>query len=267
MNPSTMAHVNGFTYGVVNPLVAYAIACVGAALGLRCTVRALALPPGERRGWLLLAAAAIGSGIWTMHFIAMLGFTVTDSTVVYNIPITVFSLLLAIFVVGVGVFYVGYRPKGTGSLLVGGILTGCGVAVMHYIGMAALQVQGAVSYSPLLVAASVGIAVFAATAALWMTLNVRGLPAALGAALVAGVAVVAMHYTAMQAVSVRLDGRAVGAGVPASQFILPVAVGIIVFLTVSGIVVAMSPQESARARARAEARTPDRIRIDLFDGR
>lgn len=260
MNHGTMAHLDGFQYGWVNPVVAYVIACVGAAIGLRCTARALTLEPRRRIGWLLLAAGAIGCGIWSMHFIAMLGFRVDASTLVYDIPLTLVSLLVAVVVVGLGIGYVGYRGSGTPTLLVSGVLTGCGVAVMHYIGMAAMQVEGAVSYSTPTVVASVAIAVAAATAALWMTLHVKGLPAALGAALIAGVAVVAMHYTAMAAVTVTLDGRPAGTGVPASQFILPLAVGIMVVLAVAGIAIALSPQESELDwGSKGEP-----IRVDLF---
>ncbi|MFC1419693.1 MHYT domain-containing protein [Streptacidiphilus cavernicola] len=258
--------MNGFTYGMVNPLLAYLIATIGAGLGLRCTVRALALPPERRRGWLLLAAGAIGCGIWTMHFIAMLGFSVTDATVVYNVPLTLVSLAVAVLVVGLGVFYVGYRPAGWGTLLVGGVLTGVGVAGMHYLGMSAMNVGGTVGYKPLVVVASVAIAVFAATAALWMTLNIRGFWSSVLSALVAGVAVTAMHYTAMQAVTVRLSQDLRPNGTPAAEFVLPLAVGIVVFLTVSAIVVAMSPHDSDRDR-RKDDEDQERIQVLLFDGK
>ena len=261
-----MAHMNGFTYGLVNPLLAYLIAVIGAALGLRCTVRALSLPRERRRGWLLLAASAIGCGIWTMHFIAMLGFSVTDGTIVYDVPLTLLSLVVAVVVVGLGVFYVGYRPQGRGTLLVGGVLTGVGVAGMHYMGMAAMNVNGTVDYKPLLVAASVGVGVFAATAALWMTLNIRGFWPSVLSALIAGVAVCAMHYTGMQAVTVRLSQAAHPSGVPAAEFALPLAVGIVVFLTAAAIVVAMSPHESDRRR-REDTQDQERIQVLLFDGR
>ncbi|MHA6763661.1 MHYT domain-containing protein [Streptacidiphilus sp. PAMC 29251] len=256
--------MNGFAHGFVNPLLAYLIATIGAALGLRCTVRAISLPPERRRGWLLLAASAIGCGIWTMHFIAMLGFSVTDASIVYNVPLTLLSLAVAVVVVGIGVFYVGYRPQGWGTLLIGGVLTGVGVAVMHYMGMAAMNINGTVGYKPLIVVASVGIAVFAATAALWMTLNIRGVWASALSAMIAGVAVCAMHYTAMEAVTVRLVGGLPPHGTPAAQFILPVAVGIVVFLTVAGIVVAMSPHEDDRKR---QDEPQERIQVTLFDGR
>ena len=151
------------------------------------------------------------------------------------------------------------------TLLVGGTLTGLGVAGMHYLGMAAMDLNGTVSYDPGIVAASVGIAVFAATAALWMTLNIRRLWASALSALVAGVAVCAMHYTAMLAVSVRLNPDDAAGGVPAAQFVLPLAVAIVVFLTVVALVVALSPE--TRTRRPVEAPQQERIEVNLFDGR
>lgn len=71
--------VDGFTYGLVTPLVAYLMACLGGALGLRCTTRSMLVARSWRGGWLALGSAAIGSGIWTMHFIAMMGFTVKET--------------------------------------------------------------------------------------------------------------------------------------------------------------------------------------------
>ena len=261
-----MAHMDGFTYGWVNPVLAYLVACVAAALGLRCTVRALDLPRERRRGWLLLAASIIGCGIWTMHFIAMMGFSVTGASIDYSIPLTLASLVVAILVVGFGVFYVGYREPSVLSLLVGGTMTGLGVAVMHYLGMAAMEVGGSVHYNPAIVGASVAIAVFAATAALWMTLNIRRMWASAVAAAVAGVAVCAMHYTAMLAVSVQLNPDLTASGSPASDFILPVAVGIVVFLFIVAIVVVMSP-EVGYDREPFEPASEERITVTLFDGR
>ncbi|GAA1393902.1 MHYT domain-containing protein [Kitasatospora putterlickiae] len=260
------APIDGFHYGWINPVLSYAVACLGAALGLRCTVRALDLPPRRRLGWLLLGAAEIGCGIWTMHFLAMLGFTVTGSTILYNVPLTLCSLLLAITVCGLGILYVGYRPRGLSTLLVGGTVMGLGVAAMHYLGMAAMHVQGEVSYDTAIVATSVAIAVAASTAALWMTLNITGLLASLASALIAGVAVVAMHYTGMAAVSVVLDGSAPAGGLPASQFITPLAVAILVLLALGGIALMLSPQDASLS-GRAAAPRPEPVRVPLFERR
>ena len=87
--------VDGFRYGAVTPVAAYLMACLGGALGLRCIVRSLLNAPSWKTGWLALGAAAIGCGIWTMHFIAMIGFHVEETRVRYDAATTVLSLVVA----------------------------------------------------------------------------------------------------------------------------------------------------------------------------
>lgn len=101
--------VDGFSYGVVTPLVGFLMACLGGALGLRCTTRSLLVTDRWRPAWLALGSAAIGSGIWTMHFVAMMGFSIQKAPIHYDEPMTYASLGLAIVMVGVGIFIVGYR--------------------------------------------------------------------------------------------------------------------------------------------------------------
>ena len=90
-----MGHLDHATFGWLTPVLSYAMACIGAALGLRCTVRALAATGRSRRNWLITAASAIGTGIWTMHFVAMLGFGVSGTEIHYNVPLTILSLVVA----------------------------------------------------------------------------------------------------------------------------------------------------------------------------
>ncbi|WP_052433301.1 MHYT domain-containing protein [Streptacidiphilus carbonis] len=259
--------MDGFTHGWLNPALAYLVACLGAVIGLRCTARGLTLPRRRRLSWLLLASGCIGGGIWAMHFIAMMGFTVTNMAITYNLRLTMLSLVVAVVVVGFGVCCVGYWPDSQLALYLGGALTGFGVAGMHYLGMAAMQIGGAVDYNPWIVAASVAIAVFAATAALWMTLNISHAWASIASALVAGIAVCAMHYTAMLAVSVHFgteEGPA--GGVPVDQFVFPVAVGIVAFITLSVIVIALAPEVQLQQERRQRVAPQARIQVDLFDG-
>jgi NO-binding membrane sensor protein with MHYT domain len=244
-----------FSHGLLTPAFGYLVMTMAAAIGLRCTVRALNTTGSSRRNWLLVGSTAIGSGIWTLHFIAMLGFGVIGSSVRYNVPLTLLSLVLAILVVGMGVFIVGYGRSRTLSLMFGGLGMGLGVATMHYSGMAAVQVNGAIEYNSGLVLLSVLIAITAATAALWLVLTIQGLSGALGAALVMGLAVSTMHYTAMAAVSVQLDSgveRLVGA--TAMEFIFPLSVGIGAILFVAFTVVAVSPIEEERGEAEVAMR-------------
>ncbi|MEU9892378.1 MHYT domain-containing protein [Streptomyces phaeochromogenes] len=235
--------VDGFSYGMVTPLAAYVMACLGAALGLRCITRSLRNDQSWKPGWLALGAASIGSGIWTMHFIAMIGFQVEESRIRYDVGLTILSLAVAIVVVGLGVFAVGYRGANTATLLMAGTFTGIGVAAMHYIGMAAIRVNGSLEYDVRTVALSVVIAIVAATAALWAAVAIRGFMTSLGASLVMGVAVSGMHYTGMAAVSVHLHDATGSPGVGGSAYslLLPMLLGPALFLLLAAVVVMFDP--------------------------
>jgi NO-binding membrane sensor protein with MHYT domain len=237
-------------------VLSYVMACMGAALGLRCTVRALGATGRSRRNWLITAASALSTGIWTMHFVAMLGFGVSGTDIRYDVPLTMLSLLVAMVVVCAGVFAVGYGRDRGRALVLGGLTTGLGVASMHYLGMAAMRLHGHVSYDPMLVGLSVLIAVVAATAALWAALNIKS-PVAVGAAsLVMGAAVSSMHYTGMFAVRVDVTpSGAVLPGATAMQFIFPLAVGLGSYLFLTSAFVALSPSTGER-EATASAQRP-----------
>ncbi|MFI2433821.1 MHYT domain-containing protein [Streptomyces sp. NPDC018693] len=235
--------VDGFSYGLVTPLVAYLMACLGGALGLRCTTRALLVAHSWRPGWLALGAAAIGSGIWTMHFVAMMGFTVRDAPIHYDRPTTFASLGVAIVMVGIGIFIVGYKGASGTALFTGGTITGLGIASMHYLGMAGLRLNGALEYNTAMVALSVVIAMVAATAALWAAGQVRGLMWSVGASLVMGLAVSGMHYTGMAALSVHLHGTGAPATGDLSATVLaPMLIGPLAFLCLAGAVVLFDPR-------------------------
>ncbi|MEU6915662.1 MHYT domain-containing protein [Streptomyces olindensis] len=234
--------VDGFSYGLVTPLVAYLMACLGGALGLRCTTRSMLVAQSWRPGWLALGSAAIGSGIWTMHFIAMMGFTVHGTPIHYDKSMTFASLAVAIVMVGIGIFIVGYRGARGTALFTGGTITGLGIASMHYLGMASMRLDGKLEYNTFTVGASVVIAMGAATAALWAAGQVRGFLWSVGASLVMGLAVSGMHYTGMAALSVHLHGTAEPAtGESPAALLAPMLVGPLAFLLLAGVVVMFDP--------------------------
>ncbi|WP_105970364.1 MHYT domain-containing protein [Streptomyces geranii] len=234
--------VSNFYYGAVTPVVAYLMACLGAALGLRCTTRSLRRPH-RRAGWLALGATAIGCGIWTMHFIAMIGFNVQGALVTYDTTKTLLSLVVAIAVVSVGVFLVGYRGGSPATLATAGTVTGLGVAAMHYLGMAAIHTNGTLGYDTPTVILSIVIAIAAATAALWVVVSIHALWASLGASLVMGVAVTGMHYTGMAAVSVHLTGHSATSqsSTDLLSFLLAMLAGPLVVLLVAAVIVMFDP--------------------------
>ncbi|WP_446223158.1 MHYT domain-containing protein [Nocardia sp. IBHARD005] len=192
-----MLDIYHFSYGWITPVLAYFMSVTGCLLGLQCAARGRNADEG-RVAWLIGAAIAIGgTGIWVMHFIAMLGFTIRGADIRYHIPLTLCSAITAMAVVGIGLFMVNKPQPTLRSLLLGGTITGLGVGTMHYTGMYAMKSSATVKYDPAIVALSMVIAVVASVVALWFTLRVKGFLATVGAALIMGVAVCGMHYTAM----------------------------------------------------------------------
>ncbi|MGW2345310.1 MHYT domain-containing protein [Streptomyces sp. NPDC001661] len=235
------ATVDGFGYGAVTPVAAFLVASLGGGIGLRCTVRARQLDSGRPK-WLAYSALSLGVGIWTMHFIAMMGFQVHGAHLDYDARLTFLSLAVAVLVVGVGVFAAGYGGRRTPVLLGAGLFMGLGVAAMHYMGMAAMRFSGTLHYSAPIVAASVGVAVVAATAALWLIMNVRGFLVSLGASLLMGVAVCAMHYLGMEALTVELMAASGNTGSAVFTVLVPYLIGPFLVLFFAGAVLLFDPQ-------------------------
>ena len=149
--------------------------------------------------WLATSAVAMGGGIWSMHFVAMLAFSMPGMDVSYDVPLTALSLIVAILVTGIGLHAVSREKATPKILLFSGCFVGLGIVAMHYTGMAAMRMGAHVDYDTLWVAVSVLIALGAATVALWLAFQNTGLAQKLVAAVAMGLAISGMHYSAMQA--------------------------------------------------------------------
>lgn len=203
--------------------------------------------------WTELAAVAAGVGIWATHFIAMFAYQ-PDLPVGYDFATTLLSLCAAILVTGLGWgIALGKRRS---MALIGGAVVGCGVATMQYIGMAAVEVAGLVVWDKPLVMASVAIGVALAAAAFWAYRLPSQRVARLAPALLT-LAICALHFTAIAAVSINPDNAA---GIPVSSvdsetLAIAVTAGILVIFCV-GFAVILHERSLARARvAEAEQRT------------
>ncbi|HEY9874407.1 MAG TPA: MHYT domain-containing protein, partial [Candidatus Obscuribacterales bacterium] len=161
--------------------------------------------PRSRILWIVGGAIAMGTGIWSMHFIAMLAFKL-PLLVNYNVTITLLSCLVAIVASGLALLLFS-RPKlNIRVLFGGGSVMGLGIASMHYLGMAGMQVPGTTTnYDLWRVALSVAIAIAASSTALWLAFRFRN-PSQSGfnwlklcSAVVMGLAINGMHYTGMWA--------------------------------------------------------------------
>ena len=233
--------------GVYNPyLVALSIlvAVFAAYTALDLGGRVKGAQGGTRRVWLWAAAIAMGGGIWSMHFIGMLAFTL-PMTMSYDVGLTILSLLVAIVVTSGGFYVISYSNGSPLYLILGGIFMGLGIIAMHYTGMAAMQGNVQISYDPLLVALSVVIAIGAATIALWLAFRTTDLAQKLVAAVVMGLAISGMHYTGMQAAIFTAHGEAQDAA-SFDQTNLALAVACITFFILA-LAMAASLSEQRRA--------------------
>jgi PAS domain S-box-containing protein len=206
-----MAAVNligSYNYALVALSVLIAIFASYAALDL--AGRVTAASGWTRAIWLLGGAGAMGTGIWSMHYIGMLAF-ILPIPVAYHWPTVLLSLLAAILasVVALGVVS---RPKmGASRAVAGSVLMGAGIASMHYIGMAAMRLPAVCQFNSSLVIMSVVFAVLISFAALWIAFHFRNEKTGIGweksaGAVVMGAAIPVMHYTGMAAASFTPSG-------------------------------------------------------------
>jgi PAS domain S-box-containing protein len=166
-----------------------------------------------RAVWLLGGAGAMGTGIWSMHYIGMLAF-VLPVPVAYHWPTVLLSLLAAILASVVALGVVSRQKMGASRAVAGSVLMGAGIAGMHYIGMAAMRLPAICRFNSSLVVMSVVFAVLISFAALWITFHFRDEKKGIGwekltGAVVMGAAIPVMHYTGMAAASFTSSGTAV----------------------------------------------------------
>lgn len=253
-----MIELDHFSHGWVTPVLAYAMSVIGSVLALRCATHARASRwPG---GWLIAAAIALGgAGIWVMHFTAMLGFSIRGVSIRYDVPMTLLSAAIAVVVVWGGLSVVVRGHREAVALPLGGLITGLGVAAMHYLGMHAMHSGAHMEYSAGLVALSIVIAVVAATAALWFVLHVRGFPATMGAALIMGIAVCGMHYTGMASMTAHhMEGMPEPSGVSSVELLTPLIMVVTLVTMMLIVLVGLAEVDnSGRGESGSAADEPD----------
>src|ERR1700687_17 len=202
--------------------------------------------------WLVAAALTMGGGIWSMHFVAMLAF-IMPTPMSYDIGLTTLSLVVAIFVTGGGFYVISRQSASPLRLALSGIFMGLGIAGMHYTGMAAMRGHAELSYAPLFVLLSLVIAIGASTVALWLAFRTTDLGQKLVAAVVMGVAISGMHYTAMRAAIFTTHGPVheaqVNPGLDQTNLALLVAGATFVILA-SALIASLSEQKHAEEELR-----------------
>lgn len=155
--------------------------------------------------WMCGGALAMGSGVWSMHFIGMLAFGLPID-LGYDLTLTLVSLLIAVLSSGFALWLINQPSLPLLQLACGALIMGTGISSMHYMGMAAMRMQPGIDYDPQLFSASLAIAVCASAAALWIAFRLRRQTPYVrqirgAAAVLMGIAIVGMHYTGMAAAS------------------------------------------------------------------
>jgi signal transduction histidine kinase/uncharacterized membrane protein len=205
-----MHHHHG-TYDTILVLFSYIVA-IAASYTVLDLVNRISTTFGPRRWlWLTFGACSMGMGIWSMHFVGMLAFSL-PVPVAYHIPTVVLSVLFAIAASFAALHIVGRSKPTIRRIVSGGILLAAGIVAMHYVGMEAMLIP--IRYDAFYVGLSVLIALIAAITALWLSFYFRRDRAAnrgyillkLGSALIMGAAVAGMHYVGMVAASFELGG-------------------------------------------------------------
>lgn len=208
-----------------------------------------------RSTWLAVSAISTGFGIWATHFIAMLAFSPGIPNA-YNIMLTALSLIAAIVLTGAGLAVAVSWISGAGAWL-GGAMVGGGIAAMHYLGMAAFEIQGRVVWDPTLVTISIVLGGLIGAVALPVGLRGKSLKWKILGALLLTVAICSHHFTAMGAVSIIPDPTIEISEATLPSGLLAIAVALVGFiilvLALAGVALEM------RDRKRAELES-DRMR-------
>ena len=265
MNEAEMAVMSG---GVVDTVwspvlivLAYLIASLAAYTALDLAGRVVNSVGVARKVWLFGGAAAMGLGIWSMHFVGMmsLGLFVNGQEVGmgYNLPVTLLSVLIAMGASGIALYTVSRESMGIKQLAVAGPLMGIAIAGMHYTGMAAMRMAVNINWNYALVALSVLIAIAASLVALYLAFrfgrtegNLKFVLMGVAAA-VMGVAIVGMHYTGMAAASyAALDLNRVMEGSHASHGSLGYGVAVATVLVLGFALLASTLDRRYAAQAR-----------------
>ena len=172
------------------------VAVMASFTGLRLASGLRALPAGRRKLQIAKAAFALGAGIWSMHFVAMLAVRLPIA-IGYDALYTLASVLISILITGLGLALMFVGERSLMRTVQAGALTGLGIVSMHYVGMAAVSGYCLVSYDPAGFFVSSAVAILFSICALRLAYGRRTLLQLSFGAIVLGVTISGMHYSAM----------------------------------------------------------------------
>ncbi len=231
------------------------IAILGGYTGFGLAARIRGTPGVSRRTLLAGAAAFLGIGIWTMHFVGMLAAPIPADTVYLVLP-TIVSFLICALVVGVSLFFLSIGEPSQRRVISSAVLLGAGIASMHYVGIHGLAGNFAIEHNSPMVLLSILIAIVAAYGGLRAFLARQDGIRLIASSIAFGVAVSGMHYTAMHGMHfVPLSEAAHhhAGRLAASQQILSVVVAVLCFVIAAGFLLSLVPDPRRQTMTAAVA--------------
>jgi NO-binding membrane sensor protein with MHYT domain len=176
-------------------IASLAIALMSGFTGLSLIQGASAMGIGRRKLVVSMSAVALGSGIWSMHFVAMLGMTL-PVPFHYDALVTMMSALVAILLTGVALLLVHFGERTPQRITLAGVCVGFGILAMHYLGMSGIQ-----DVKPVFSMTGIVVAIIASlilcVASFWISYGNRESRNILIGTVVFGTTVVSVHFIAM----------------------------------------------------------------------
>jgi NO-binding membrane sensor protein with MHYT domain len=205
-----------------------AVALMAGFTGLYLTHGASKLDNQRRKFIVALAAVILGGGIWSMHFVAMLGLQL-PILFYYDALVTLISALVAILMVGLALLLLHFCPRTPPTIVGAGVIVGLGIVVMHYVGMAGMQLCRPV-YSLFDIVLSTAASVVLSVLAIWVAYDSRTHRNILLGTACFGIAVFSMHFIATGLTDFVATETAGAAGPALDNQILAMGVTVAVFL-------------------------------------
>jgi NO-binding membrane sensor protein with MHYT domain len=245
-----LPHASGFV------ALSVVMAIFGGYVGLGLAGQARSATGLYRRGLLAGAAWSLGLGIWTMHFVGMLAARLPDGTL-FSVLLTLLSFLLCVLVVGVAAFLVSRGESNSLSTVLASVMMGAGIVSMHYLGMHAVTGNYVLHHDARYILSAAAIAVASSYGALRVFDS--GIPRQSLAlsAMIFGLAVSGMHYTAMAGMQIAPAPQAEATfGPSVSSDVLMIVVAFLAFV-ISGAFLLYLVPEGSRSSERERPAEPE----------
>lgn len=205
--------------------------------------------------WQFGGALTLGAGIWSMHFIGMLAYSM-PMTVNYDLPLTLLSLLVAVAGAAYALNHLGTKFNKLSHRVQTGFVMGASISVMHYMGMAAMRMDAVIQYNKLLVVISIIIAIVASFVALtlaqYFSCHTKREQRSLKfvSAIVMGLAIAGMHYTGTAAATFYHTDKLVESVLPIDSELMAFSIAIVMIMIIGLVILAASLQRSTSSRRR-----------------